>query len=75
MKTQDELRAEYDRLFEAEDYEAAGKILDLIEPVGDEEWLDAFARALVVEESIPEFIREASRELDAVLARRGRQAG
>ncbi|MBE0609723.1 MAG: hypothetical protein IH609_10110 [Dehalococcoidia bacterium] len=58
MKTQAELRAEYDRLFEAEDYAAAGKVLDLIEPISDEEWLRVFAEAPQVEEKVPEFIRE-----------------
>ena len=75
MKTQEELRAEYERLFEAEDYEAAARILDLIDPVSDEEWLRAFSEAPEVDEPVPAFIRERSRSLDAVLARRSRQAG
>ncbi len=75
MKTQEELRAEFDRLFEAEDYEAAGKVLDLIEPISDEEWLQIFADAPETDEPPPEWVRERSRELDAVLAKRGRRAG
>ena len=38
MKSQEELWAEYERLKQAEDWEAALKLLDLIEPVSDEEW-------------------------------------
>ena len=75
MKTQEELRAEFDRLFEAEDYEAAGKVRDLIEPISDEEWLKIFADAPETDELPPEWVRERSRELDAVLAKRGRRAG
>lgn len=75
MKTQEELRAEYDRLFEAEDYEAAGKVLDLIEPISDEEWLKILHSAPETDESVPEWVRARSRQLDAVLTRRGRRAG
>ncbi len=75
MKTQEELRAEYDRLFEAEDYAAAGKVLDLIEPISDEEWLKILHSAPETDEPVPEFIRERSRVLDAILAKRGRRAG
>ncbi|GMV84742.1 MAG: hypothetical protein AMXMBFR80_06000 [Dehalococcoidia bacterium] len=75
MKTQEELRAEFDRLFEAEDYEAAAKVLDLIEPISDEEWLKILADAPETDEPLPEWVRERSRELDAVLAKRGRRAG
>ena len=71
MKTRDELLAEYDRLFEAEDYEAANKVLDLIEPVSDEEWLAAMRSAPEVDEPVPEFIKQRSRELAALL--RGRR--
>ncbi|PWB46828.1 MAG: hypothetical protein C3F10_04365 [Dehalococcoidia bacterium] len=75
MKTQAELRAEYDRLFEAEDYEAAGKVLDLIEPISDEEWLKIVHLAPETDETVPEFVRESSRVLEAILAKRGRRAG
>lgn len=75
MKTQAELRAEYDRLFEAEDYEAAGKVLDLIEPISDEEWLKIVHSAPETDEPVPKFVRESSRVLDAILAKRGRRAG
>ena len=60
MKTQAELRAEYDRLFEAEDYESAGKVLDLIEPISDEEWLKILEEAPPEDEELsPEGSREA----------------
>ena len=75
MKTQEELRREYDCLFEAEDYEAAGKVLDLIEPISDEEWLKILQSAPETDEPVPEFIREGSRVLDAILAKQGRRAG
>lgn len=75
MKTQDELRREYDRLFEAEDYEAAGKVLDLIEPISDEEWLKILQSAPETDEPVPEWVRARSRQLDAVLIRRSRRAG
>ncbi len=75
MKTQAELRLEYERLFEAEDYEAAGKVLDLIEPISDVEWLAVFANAPEVDEPVPEFIRERSQALDALLAKQRRRAG
>lgn len=75
MKTQEELRAEYDRLFESGDYEAAAKVLDLIEPISDEEWLRVLQSAPETDEPVPEWVRARSRDLDAVLTRRGRQAG
>ncbi|MGE0601598.1 MAG: hypothetical protein AB7J35_19620 [Dehalococcoidia bacterium] len=68
MKTQAELRAEYDRLFEAEDYEAAGRILDLIEPISDQEWHAILDSAPIDDEPVPEFIRERFETLKAVLA-------
>jgi hypothetical protein len=75
MKTQEQLRAEYDRLFEAEEYEAAARILDLLDPISDEEWLRIVNDAPEVDEPIPDFIRERSRALEGVFARRSRQAG
>lgn len=53
MKTRAELRAEYDHLFEAEDYEASGKVLDLIEPISDEEWLKIVHNAPPEDEELP----------------------
>lgn len=70
MKTQEELRQEYDRLFEAEEYEAAAKILDLIEPISDEEWLRIVAAAPEVDEPVPAFIRERIAAHEASRARR-----
>lgn len=76
MKTQDELRREYEQLLEAEDFEAAGKILDLIEPISDEAWLKILHDAPLDDEPVPEFIQERSRALDAILAKqRGLRAG
>ena len=68
MKTQAELRAEYDRLFEAEEYEAAGNILDLIEPISDEAWIRGVAAAQTTDESVPEFVRERFATLKSALA-------
>ncbi len=76
MKTQAELRAEYDRLFEAEDYEAAGKVLDLIEPISDEEWLKILHNAPLDDEPVSAEERCALDELHAALGRRpGRRVG
>jgi hypothetical protein len=38
VKTQEELRAEFRRLMEAEMLEEAEAVLDQIEPLNDEEW-------------------------------------
>jgi len=70
MKTQAELRAEYDRLFEAEDYEAAGKVLDLIEPISDEEWLKILEEAPPEDEELSPKEVERLRELTAALSRK-----
>ena len=58
MKTQEELRREFDRLKEAEDYEAAGRVLDLIEPISREELRRIFDEAQEVDETLPEHIRQ-----------------
>ncbi len=70
MKTQAELRAEYDRLFEAEDYEAAGTVLDLIEPISDEEWLKILEEAPPEDEELSPKEVERLRELTAALSRK-----
>lgn len=75
MKTQEELWAEYERLKEAEDWEAALKLLDLIEPVSDEEWLRAWADAAEVDEPIPQFIRDRIASFEAAQGAGGRRAG
>lgn len=76
MKTQEELWAEYDRLFEAEDYEAAGKVLDLIEPISDEEWLNILHDAPLEDEDLSPKEVERLRELTAALSRKtGTRAG
>ncbi|MGE3076611.1 MAG: hypothetical protein AB7N24_21295 [Dehalococcoidia bacterium] len=69
MKTQAELRAEYDRLFEAEDYEAASKILDLIEPISDDEWHAILDNAPLDDEPVSEDLRRRLDEAHAMLAR------
>lgn len=74
MKTQEELRAEFDRLFEAEDYEAAGKVLDLIEPISTEEWLKILHDAPLDDEPVTDPDRrrldEVHTSLDRALGRR-----
>lgn len=70
MKTQEELRAEFDRLFEAEDYEAAGKVLDLIEPISDDEWLKILEEAPPEDEALSPKEVERLRELTAALSRK-----
>jgi hypothetical protein len=50
-------------------------VLDLIEPISDDEWLKIVRMAAETDEPVPEFIRESSRVLDAILARQGRRAG
>ncbi len=70
MKTQDELRREYEQLFEAEDYEAAGKVLDLIEPISDEAWLKILHDAPLDDEPLTPTEKQRIAEFDAFLARR-----
>ena len=69
MKTQDELRAEYDRLFEAVEYEAAGKILDLIEPISREVWLKILRDAPLDDEPVSPAQRKRLDEAHAALER------
>jgi hypothetical protein len=56
-------------------YEEAGKVLDLIEPISDEEWLRVFADAPEVDEALPAFIRERIDAFEAVQRSGGRRAG
>ncbi|MGB4861478.1 MAG: hypothetical protein WBO97_03375 [Tepidiformaceae bacterium] len=70
MKTQDELRREYEQLLEAEDFEAAGKILDLIEPISDEAWLKILHDAPLDDEPLTPKEEQRIAEFDAFLARR-----
>ncbi len=76
MKTQEELRAEFDRLFEAGAYEAAGKVLDLIEPISTEEWLKILDEAPPEDEELSPKELERLREMTAALSRKtGIRAG
>ena len=75
MKSQEELWAEYERLKSAEDYEAALRLLEFIEPISDEEWLQVFADAPEVDEPIPAFIRERIAAFEASQSPGGRRAG
>lgn len=76
MKTQEELRAEYDRLFESGDYEAAAKVLDLIEPISDEEWLRVLHDAPLDDEPVSPVDRRRLDEVHASLDRAlGRRVG
>lgn len=70
MQTQDELRREYEQLLEAEDFEAAGKILDLIEPISDEAWLKILHDAPLDDEPLTPKEEQRIAESDAFLARR-----
>ena len=69
MKTQDELWAEYDRLTAAEDYEAAGRVLDLIEPISDEEWRKKLDEAPMDDEPVSDELRRRFEAFEAALAR------
>ena len=69
MKTQDELWAEYERLKEAEDYEAAGKILDLIEPISRGAWLTVLRDAPLDDEPVSPAQRKRLDEAHAALDR------
>jgi len=76
MEKQEALWAEYDRLIEAEDYEAAGRILDLIPPVSDEEWLKKLREAPMDDEPVSPRLRKKLDDLAEALGRGpGRQAG
>ena len=76
MKTEQELWAEYDRLMEAEDFEAASKILDIIPPLSDEEWLKKAREVPLDDEPVSPRLRQ---HLDAIRANltgaAGQQAG
>jgi hypothetical protein len=76
MKTQEQLWAEYARLQEAEDWDAALKLLDLIEPVSDEEWLRRLAEAPLDDEPVSPADRARLEEVHASLDRAfGQRAG
>jgi hypothetical protein len=75
MRTQEELWAEYERLKAAELYEEAGKVLDLIEPISDEERLRIFQNAEEVDEPLPQVIRERMEAYDAAARAYARRAG
>lgn len=69
MKTQEELWAEYERLKELELYEEAGKVLDLIEPISDEEWLKILHDAPLDDEPLSPKERARLDEVHAALDR------
>jgi len=69
MKTQDELWAEYGRLKAAEEWEAALKLLDLIEPVSDEEWRRRLLEAPLDDEPVSPRLRKDLDEFHASLER------
>lgn len=73
MKTQEELWAEYERLKEAEDWEAALKLLDLIEPVSDEEWQRRLREAPLDDEPVSARLRKDLDEFHALLGRHAAQ--
>lgn len=76
VKTRDELYDEYQRLMEEDRLEEASAVLDQIEPLSDEEWLEWVHGVEEVDEPVPAFIRERSRELSEWLAQqRVRNAG
>ena len=69
MKTQAELWAEYERLKEAEEYEAAGRLLDLIEPISREEFNAILDAAPFDDEPLSPEVRKVLDEAHAALAR------
>ena len=76
MDKQEDLWAEYDRLIESEDYEAAGRILDLIPPLSDEEWLKKLRDAPLDDEPVSPRLRKKLDAIRASLTRTvGQQAG
>ncbi len=76
MKTQDELWAEYDRLVAAEEYESAGRVLDQIEPLSDEEWRRKLDEAPMDDEPVSDELRRRFEAFEASRAERtGRRAG
>ena len=75
MKTQEELWVEYERLKAAELYDEAGKVLELIDPISDEERRRMSSEAPEVDELLPEFIRKRIEAFHATSSTGGRRAG
>ena len=71
MKTRAELWAEFDRLVEADEFEQATLVLEKIEPVSDEVWLESLRNAPIDDEPITP--REQAR-VDALRAALSRHA-
>lgn len=76
MKSRTELLAELDELKAAERWEEALQLLDLIEPISDEEWFRKLAEAPLDDEPVSPEDRRALDEAHAALERSfGRHAG
>lgn len=76
MKTQEELWAEYEQLKAEERWDEALKLLDVIDPVSDEEWRRRLDRAPLDDEPVTEADRRRLDEVHASLDRSlGRRAG
>jgi hypothetical protein len=76
VRTQEQLWAEYEQLKQEERWEEALKLLDLIEPVSDEEWRRRLDEAPLDDEPVTETDRRRLDEVHASLDRAlGRRAG
>lgn len=74
MKTQTELLEELDHLKAEERWDDALKLLDLIEPVSDEEWFQELAGVPIDDEPLSAEDRRALDEAHAALDRRVKPA-
>jgi hypothetical protein len=68
MKETD-LWAEYEELLEAEDFEAAGRLLDRIPPVSDAEWRRRLDEAPLDDEPVSESLLRRFEEFERVRSR------
>ena len=75
METQEELWARYEQLKVEERWDEALKLLEVIEPVSDEEWLKVWDNAPEVDEQLPDFVRERVASFEAAQRSGGRRAG
>lgn len=74
-KTQEELRAEFRRLFDADMLDEAEKILEQLEPLSDEQWLKQLHEAPLDDEPLTPRELEAIERAHLRAERRARQAG
>jgi hypothetical protein len=68
MKTQEELRAEFHRLFAADLLDEAEALLEQLEPLGDEEWRKVLNEAPLDDEPVTASERSGFDEIRRMIA-------